>query len=214
MTVRIWDVATRRQLFCLEGHDDTIPGLAISPDGTLAATASRDGTIRLWSIERGECVRVLYGHKEDVMSVAFHPSGRELASASYDGTVEVWPEGSGFGVQGSAAKEWEWTRGEGKAIQVSKDWVFCVAYSPSGDELIATAGDGVRMFDRESGRLLWKSNGQANVSHALWLNGDEVATASADASIAVWRTASGDPLARLWTRFSPEMTGRMREVAE
>ena len=201
MTVRIWDVATRRQLHCLEGHDDTIPGLAISPDGRLAATASRDGTIRLWSIERGECVGVLEGHTADVRSVAFHPSGRELASASYDGTVRVWrEEGSGFGVQGS--------------VTASTDWAFAVAYSPSGDELIATAGDGVRAFDRETGRLLWKSSDQRNVSHALWLNGNELATASADASIALWRSTSGDQLARLWTRFAPEMTDRMREVAE
>jgi WD40 repeat protein len=208
MVVRIWDVATRRELFCLGGHDGTIPGLAISADGTLAATASRDGTVRLWLIERGECVGILEGHTDDVMSVAFHPSGRELASASYDGTVRVWrDEGSGFGVQGSGANT-------GVPITVSQDWVFSVAYSPSGDELIAAAGDGVRAFDYQSRRLLWKSSEQKNVSHALWLNADEVASASADASISVWQSSSGDAVACLWTRFTPQFTDRTRQVAE
>jgi WD40 repeat protein len=151
------------------------------------------------------------------MSVAFHPSGRELASASYDGTVRVWRSptlrvGHESSVDdplaGKAHAE------HGPTITVSGDWAFAVAYSPSGDQLIATAGDGVRMFERASGRLLWKSSEHKNVSHALWLNDDEVATASADASIAVWRSSSGYQLARLWTRFSPEMTGRMRDVAE
>ncbi len=202
LSVRIWDVATRRELFALDGHEGTIPGLAVSPDGSLAATASRDGTVRLWSIERGECVSVLTGHTADVMAVAFHPSGRELASASYDRSVRLWD------IDRPAAAP---TR---QSLTGPNDWVFSVAYSPSGDELVTTAGDGVRAYDRQSGRLLWKATGQANVSHALWLGDGEIATSSADASIAVWQASAGQQVARLWTRFTPDMTQARQQVAE
>jgi WD40 repeat protein len=94
------------------------------------------------------------------------------------------------------------------------DWVFSVAYSPSGEALVTTAGDGVRMFDRRSGRLVWKSGSQKNVAHALWLSDSEVATASADASIALWRATSGEKISTLWTRFTPEVTAGRKQVAE
>jgi tricorn protease-like protein len=190
LTVRVWDVATRRELLRLTGHDDTIPAVAISPDGLAAATASRDKTIRLWSIESGQCLAVLEGHEADVMSVAFHPSSRELASASYDKTVRIWNI-----AQPKAATAKGVLRG-------GKDWLFSVAYSPTGDELAAGGGDGVRLWDRETGRLTWRADDQPNVSHVLWLNGEELASASADSSVALWRASSGEQLATLWSRFA------------
>jgi WD40 repeat protein len=213
-SVRIWDVAERRELHVLAGHEGSIPGLAMSPDGDTAATASRDGTVRLWSVSRGENVGVLAGHTDDVMSVAFSPDGSELASASYDGTVRVWgsptlrvgpdreklsPTERGIAAQGplSATSHTEC----GTTFPVSRDWLFAVTWSASGEELIAAAGDGVRSLDRQSGRVLWHSSEQANVSHVINLGADELAASSADASVAVLDAGNGKPIARLWTRF-------------
>jgi WD40 repeat protein len=202
-SVRFWDVATRRELAALDGHEGSIPGLAISPRGDLAATASRDGTVRLWSIPRPRSlarpasVAVLSGHTDDVMSVAFRPNGKELASASYDGTVRVW----NVSTQRSLSRDMSHTEC-GTTYSVSRDWLFAVAWSPSGEELMATAGDGARMIDRMSGRKLWTSSEQENVSHALWLNTGEVATSAADASIAVHYAATGKQLSRMWSLVS------------
>ncbi len=202
LTVRVWDVASRELVHCLTGHDDTIPGLAISPDGHIAATASRDGSVRLWSIETGECLSVLAGHEGDVMAVAFHPSGRELASASYDKTVRVWD------LDRLTASS------PGQVFARGTDWLFSVAYSPGGDELVATGGDGVRLWDRETGRLLWRSDDQRNVSHAIWLSDGEIATSSADGSIALWRASSGQQIAKLWTRLAPDLSAARLMSAE
>jgi WD40 repeat protein len=197
-TVRLWDVATRRQLHCLRGHTRTIPGLAISADGTLAASASRDGTVRLWDIAAGQPRSTLSGHSADVLSVAFHPGGRELASASYDGRVIVWD----LAEQRPRAR-----------LAGHKDWVFGVRYSPDGLALVSTAGDGVCIWDAATGALHWHSRSQRNVSSALWLSGSELATSSADGSIAIW-TSPGDRVATLWTRFTPEALRRRDQVAE
>ncbi len=198
MTVRVWDVATRQPLHCLRGHTRTIPGLAISPDGTLAASASRDHTVRLWNIATGQPQGLLSGHSADVMSVAFHPGGQELASASYDGSVIVW----------DLAQQRPRVRLTGH-----KDWAFGIGYSPDGQTLVSTAGDGVRAWDAATGALQWHSRSQRNVSSALWLSGSELATSSADGSIAIW-TSPGERVATLWTRFTDEAQRRRDQVAE
>jgi WD40 repeat protein len=164
----------------------------------LAATASRDKTVRLWTIATGQCVSVLEGHTDDVMAVAFHPNGRELASASYDKSVRVWNLDA------------ELQPSPPRVLKAGSDWLFSVTYSPGGDELLAAAGDGLRSWDRESGRLLWRSSQQKNVSHAIWLGSGEAATSSADASIALWQATSGEHLATLWTRFTPAANGDRR----
>ncbi|MBZ0294734.1 MAG: TIR domain-containing protein [Anaerolineae bacterium] len=50
MSLHIWDVETRTLLRRLEDHHGSVNGLVFSPDGTLFASASADGTIKLWGL--------------------------------------------------------------------------------------------------------------------------------------------------------------------
>ncbi|NEW70895.1 hypothetical protein G4H13_10865 [Streptomyces rapamycinicus] len=51
-TVRLWDPRTRTPVAGpLTGHADWVRSVASSPDGTLLATASGDGTARLYERE-------------------------------------------------------------------------------------------------------------------------------------------------------------------
>ncbi len=51
--VRLWDVATGRQLRVLTGHRDRVTSLAFSPDGKTLASGSRDETVKLWDVATG-----------------------------------------------------------------------------------------------------------------------------------------------------------------
>jgi WD40 repeat protein len=51
-TVRLWEVATGKQLLSLRGHEALVYGVAFSPDGQKALSGSFDTTVRLWRLPR------------------------------------------------------------------------------------------------------------------------------------------------------------------
>jgi WD40 repeat protein len=64
--------------------------VAFSPDASLLASASADGTLRLWDSRTGRQQATLTGHTDWVGAVAFSPDASLLASASADGTLRLW----------------------------------------------------------------------------------------------------------------------------
>ena len=72
------------------GHSAAVYAVDSSPDGSLVATASFDGTVKLWKVADGAERIVFSGHKGKVMSVAFSPDGRSLVSGGEDKTVKLW----------------------------------------------------------------------------------------------------------------------------
>src|SRR5271166_1171910 len=74
----------------LEGHSSLVVGVAITPDGRHAVSASYDNTLRIWDLESGQSVRTLEGHSDLVHGVAITPDGRRAVSASSDKTLRAW----------------------------------------------------------------------------------------------------------------------------
>jgi WD40 repeat protein/predicted Ser/Thr protein kinase len=87
--VSLIDCATGKTLQ-LKGHHDFTSGLAFSPDGSLLATGSMDGTIRLWRTSDGAAAGLLPGHLEETTDVAFSPDGRTLASVGEEESLKLW----------------------------------------------------------------------------------------------------------------------------
>ena len=48
----LWDAATLNPIQRFYGHANRISTVAFSPDGTILATGSRDGSIRLWKVPK------------------------------------------------------------------------------------------------------------------------------------------------------------------
>ncbi len=88
--ITLWELAAGTAKRRLEGHKGQVAGLAVSPDGTLLASASWDGSVGLWSLPEGDNVAMMTGHGAVVNDVAFSQDGRAVYSASADGTIRVW----------------------------------------------------------------------------------------------------------------------------
>lgn len=75
------------QLHTLQGHTGYVTDVAFSPDESLLASVSRDGTIKIWNLRNGLCVQTLLAGPADTdvtnrPKVAFGPSNGQLAAIS------------------------------------------------------------------------------------------------------------------------------------
>ncbi|WP_149256896.1 TIR domain-containing protein [Actinomadura sp. K4S16] len=114
---------------------------AVSPNGTIVATGSADGTVQLWDASTQRLLGGVAAHKKGVTGVVFSPNGRTMASASADGTAQLWDVATRRPVESPLAGH-------------SRD-IRAVAVSPDGRLLATVCGDGtVRLWDASLHRPL------------------------------------------------------------
>ncbi len=80
-TVKVWDVASGRELKTLRGHTESVTSVHIAPNGQTIASGSSDNTVKLWNVNGLE-LKTLKGHTEDIISVVFSFDWKVIASES------------------------------------------------------------------------------------------------------------------------------------
>jgi len=131
-TVRVWDIATGRNVITLKAKD-SMQCVAFSPDGKTLAAGGWVSRLRQWSLAGGGEPRLFEGHLAQVWSVAFHPRGKLIASACDDRTVRLWDVTTQKEV-GSPQGPPDLTAKGGAAVR-------SVAFSPDG-RVLAGGDDG------------------------------------------------------------------------
>jgi WD40 repeat protein len=91
--VKVWDVASGRELSSGKFAPEKIGGVAFSPDGRLLACGG-DNTIRLWDVAGGQEIRALTVEDRmrrgtTIKALAFTADGRRLAAAGVR-MIRIW----------------------------------------------------------------------------------------------------------------------------
>ncbi|HBB94070.1 MAG TPA: hypothetical protein DC054_01650 [Blastocatellia bacterium] len=89
-SIKIWQVATGRELRALTGHPAPIKSLATSPDGQWLASGSNDGTVKVWNVSTGRELYSLPVQASSIEALAFSPDNGVIASGDADGTINIW----------------------------------------------------------------------------------------------------------------------------
>eukprot|EP00758_Cryptobia_borreli_P003159 Tbor_TRINITY_DN3568_c0_g1::TRINITY_DN3568_c0_g1_i1::g.2960::m.2960/K14753/RACK1; guanine nucleotide-binding protein subunit beta-2-like 1 protein len=79
-TVKVWS-STFQCLHTLKGHTGHVNSVTISPDGSLCASAGKDGKAKLWDLARGEHLYEL-NCEEPVNQICFSPNRYWLCAAT------------------------------------------------------------------------------------------------------------------------------------
>jgi WD40 repeat protein len=87
--IRIFDTAWQ-ELAILEGHQNTVYALSLSPNDRLLASASWDGTARLWNIDTNLQVGSPLQHEDAVNGAAMSSDGKLLVTGCEDNNAPVW----------------------------------------------------------------------------------------------------------------------------
>ncbi|MEM7234214.1 MAG: hypothetical protein AAF517_18695, partial [Planctomycetota bacterium] len=150
-----------------------------SPDGLLAAGASRDGTTLIWNTVSGKAIHVLRFHKAPVVHTSFDARGMKIVTASEDGTAALWNS----------------TTGERLSVLRGHERPLTSAlFSPNGNRVLTASLDTtVRVWNAESGQLrtVLQGHGGPILDAEFSPDGRTIVTASEDRSCRLWSTATG-----------------------
>ncbi len=174
--VLLWDFLSGLPNQVLGGHTKRVTSGALSPDASRVAAGSWANTLRIWDAASGACLQT-FTHTHGVEAVAFSPNGKYVASG--DWSVHLWDAETGALVRDIGEHD-------GSAIS-------SLAFSPDGTLLACGSRDTARIWNVESGQLLYTFTGHTASVNSISFSpdGKQVATGSSDETVRVWDISSG-----------------------
>ncbi len=178
-TVKLWDVATGREIKTFTGHVAYVSSVALSPDQRYAISGGMDRKIILWDLSTGGLVKTFTGHKAGVFSVAFAPDGRTFISGSMDKTLILWDIRTGRVIRTFTGQE---------------NVVRSVAFSPDGNMFASGSWDStILLRDSATGREIKTFQGHSKGVNSVSFSpdGKYIISGGSDNVVKVWNIATG-----------------------
>jgi WD40 repeat protein len=179
---KVWDAMTGKQIASLEGDKRSVRTVAISPDGSIAVTASEDGTARIWDVATGALLHVISVSREPIITAAFFHNGAIVATGAENGTVREWDT-----AKGSLLKS---HNGLSNSLR-GQDTIVSLGVGQHKWHAVSSSQDGtIKVWDIGQGRELLRS-GQGTSSYNISLDGKRFAAGFEDGAVHVWNVVTG-----------------------
>ena len=135
--IKLWDVATGKEIRTLKDHIDAIYALDFTPDGKRLISGAADRTVKVWNPETGERLYTMGEPMDGINAVAISPDGKRVVAGGGDKTIRLWALGE--------------KSGELLASQIAhEDAILKLAFSPDGKRIVSTAADrSMKTFDAQ-----------------------------------------------------------------
>jgi len=172
-------------LLTLAGHTARVRGLALTPDGKQAISASDDHSLKVWDLESGVEVHTLNGHSDWVRAVAIIPNAARAISASDDHTLRIWNIETGM---------------LESTIDTYGDWIRALAVTPDGRLAISASDDRtLRIWNLEQKTVVQALKGHSGELNALAITPDGrfLLSGSDDRTIRIWEIDRGSEVCTL-----------------
>jgi WD40 repeat protein len=174
--IRLWEVATGRELRTFTGHSDNIITAVFSPDGKRVLSAGQDYSLRVWDILTGRAVSTVTGDFHE--AVAFSPDRQYLLSATHQKAV-LWEVATGKRV---------------RTLKKHAGWITAISFSSDGRYAVSGGDDQtVQLWEVATGRYIHTFTGHSGSINAVALSDDgkRVLSGSSTGEIKLWDAATG-----------------------
>jgi WD40 repeat protein len=175
----LWDAASGK-LVRKFNQDSHISNIALSPDGTMLATADI-GVCHLWDVATGKELRQLKGGRGWLEGIALAPDGKTLAGGDATGMLYLWDTATGAQL---------------RRIESKQEALWSMAFSPDGQRLATGDGRGTLcLWDSQTGKELHRLKAHPRGVFGLLFSPDGKRLLSAgfglDGTICEWDAATG-----------------------
>ena len=180
----VWNVWSDRCRW-LDGHEDSVYSISMSPGGDFLVSGSDDKTIRFWNLKTMEELQERRiprvgeeGHTKAVRCVGWRPgNGDMVISGSNDRTVRRWRADTG--------EPW----GVAAVLEKHEDFVYCLSWSPDGAYFVTgSTDDTLWIWEKDTGHPL-----QHLTEHRMFVwsvawspDGTYISSASSDGTLCIW----------------------------
>jgi WD40 repeat protein len=89
-TIKLWDVASGKELKTLTGHNGAVYDLSFNPAGTILASCGADRTVKLWDVKTGARLDTFSQSTKELYAVAFSPDGKHVVAGGADNRIRRW----------------------------------------------------------------------------------------------------------------------------
>ena len=141
--VMVWHAKTLAPMQTLEGHEDGVNDVAVSPDSTMIVSGGYGGVVKVWEVQgeggRWKVKRTINDHTDEVTAVAFSPDGKMLATGSYDTTIKVYSVTNDFSLM--------------HTLEGHTDYVRSLSFSPDSSRL-CSGSNTIKVWNPLEGTLV------------------------------------------------------------
>ncbi|HKU75804.1 MAG TPA: caspase family protein [Pyrinomonadaceae bacterium] len=170
---------SRPKLAIQNGHTRGITDIAYSPDGSVVATAARDGQVKLWETKNFLLLDTLEGRKGESLDLSFSPDGRFLATCGFE-ELKIWLVRTGSLIH-----------------DLQKNKGSCaISFSPDGRLLASIDGgndsyDPIKLWDVLRGSLVRDFGERSKVSTLGFALEGKALVTGGDDKIKIWMISDG-----------------------